>query len=328
MTKVGIFGVAHVHAAAYVSNIAHSAGASLVGTSELDPTLRAAWADSHGVSPAESHEALVDGLDAAIICTTTADHIEVARLLASRGIPTLCEKPLATNLSDAREIVAMFDQAGTPLMTAFPMRFSPVLDGARTLIDDGSLGEVIAFTGQNQSHIPTDYAPWFADPVAAGGGAVMDHTVHVLDILRWWTGAEPVEVYAETNSVLHPEEHVETAGIVTVTFDNGVFATIDCSWSRPEGYPTWGGLEIEAVGTTGSFSVDAFADRLRMWSDSGETWEDWGADANQGMIDHFLGAVRGEHAVAVTGGDGLKATEVALAAYRSVDSGQPVRLDG
>ncbi len=113
---------------------------------------------------------------------------------------------------------------------------------------------------------------------------------------------------------------------MTVGFDNGTFATIDCSWSRPDGYPTWGGLTIEAVGTEGVFTVDAFADRLDVWSRGDQTWIDWGADADQAMIDHFIGAVRGEHPPAVTGIDGLRATEVALAAYRSVSAGQPVEV--
>jgi predicted dehydrogenase len=155
----------------------------------------------------------------------------------------------------------------------------------------------------------------------------MDHTVHLVDIMRWWLRSEPTEIFAETNQVLHPGAEVETGGILTVTFDNGVIATIDCSWSRPTGYPTWGGLSIEAVGTDGVFAVDPFAERLEMWSRGTSTWVDWGADPNVAMIDHFIGAVQGEHRLLVTGMDGLRATEAALAAYRSAEIGQPVRLD-
>jgi predicted dehydrogenase len=119
---------------------------------------------------------------------------------------------------------------------------------------------------------------------------------------------------------------VETGGVVTVTFDDGVVATIDCSWSRPDNYPTWGGLTIEAVGTEGVFAIDPFAERLEMWSHGTTTWVDWGHDPNRSMIEHFVGAVRGEHPLAVTGVDGLRATEVALAAYRSASAGQPVEV--
>jgi predicted dehydrogenase len=162
--------------------------------------------------------------------------------------------------------------------------------------------------------------------MAAGGGAVMDHTVHLADIMRWWLGAEAVEVYAEINHVIHPEAQVETGGILTLTFDTGVIATIDCSWSRPDNYPTWGGLSIEALGTEGVFAVDAFAERLDVWTGASAKWVDWGYDPNRSMIEHFVGAVRGDHALIVTGIDGLRATEVALAAYRAVESGQPAEV--
>jgi predicted dehydrogenase len=328
MTRVGVIGLAHVHAAAYAHALAALDDVEFVGASEPDASLRSRWGDESELSAFPEHGALIDaGLDAAIICTTTNEHRPVVEQLARGGIHMLCEKPLATTREDAQAIVRACDVAGVLLMTAFPMRFSlPLIEGAAWINED-RIGSVLAFTGTNNGCIPTDHAAWFADPVAAGGGAVMDHTVHLVDIMRWWLRSEPTEIFAETNQVLHPGAEVETGGILTVTFDNGVIATIDCSWSRPTGYPTWGGLSIEAVGTDGVFAVDPFAERLEMWSRGTSTWVDWGADPNVAMIDHFIGAVQGEHRLLVTGMDGLRATEAALAAYRSAEIGQPVRLD-
>jgi predicted dehydrogenase len=328
MTRVGVVGLAHVHAAGYADVLAALDGVEFVGASEPDASLRSRWADESGLPAFPEHGALIDaGIDAAIISTATNEHRPVVEQLAGRGIHVLCEKPLATTREDAQAIVRACDVAGVLLMTAFPMRFSlPLIEGAAWINED-RIGSVLAFTGTNNGCIPTDHAAWFADPVAAGGGAVMDHTVHLVDIMRWWLRSEPTEIFAETNQVLHPGAEVETGGILTVTFDNGVIATIDCSWSRPTGYPTWGGLSIEAVGTDGVFAVDPFAERLEMWSQGTATWVDWGADPNLAMIDHFIGAVQGEHRLLVTGVDGLRATEAALAAYRSAEIGQPVRLD-
>jgi predicted dehydrogenase len=328
MTRVGVVGLAHVHAAGYADVLAALDGVEFVGASEPDASLRSRWADESGLPAFPEHGALIDaGIDAAIISTATNEHRSVVEQLAGRGIHLLCEKPLATTREDAQAIVRACDVAGVLLMTAFPMRFSlPMIEGAAWINED-RIGSVLAFTGTNNGCIPTDHAAWFADPVAAGGGAVMDHTVHLVDIMRWWLRSEPTEIFAETNQVLHPDAEVETGGILTVTFDNGVIATIDCSWSRPTGYPTWGGLSIEAVGTDGVFAVDPFAERLEMWTRGNATWVDWGADPNLAMIDHFIGAVQGEHRLLVTGVDGLRATEAALAAYRSAEIGQPVRLD-
>lgn len=327
MTRVGIFGVAHIHADGYLANLEAVDGVEIVGVSEIDSSLRTAWSQRHAEPAFATHEALVAaGVDAAIVCTTTNEHREVVEQLAAANVDILCEKPLATTVADSQAIVDVCVASGVLLMTAFPMRFNPSLVAGRDWIDEDRIGAILAFAGTNQGRIPTHYAEWFADPAAAGGGAVMDHVVHLVDIIRWWMESEPVEVYAMTNRVLHPDVAVETGGIVTVEFDNGVFATIDCSWSRPDGYPTWGGLTIEAVGTGGVFTIDAFAERLDVWSRGDAMWTDWGSDANQTMIDHFIGAVNGEYPLEITGADGLRATEVALAAYRSVTAGQPVEV--
>ena len=328
MIRVGVVGLAHVHAAGYVDVLTGLDDVEFVGASEPDEFLRSRWAGASRLPASEKHSDLINaGIDAAIVCTATNEHRVVVEQLAAAGVSVLCEKPLATALEDAHAIVRVCDAAGVLLMTAFPMRFSPPLVEGAGWIDEERIGSVLAFTGTNNGCIPTDHAAWFADPVAAGGGAVMDHTVHLLDIMRWWLRSEPVEIFAETNQVMHPDAEVETGGIITVAFEGGVIATIDCSWSRPTGYPTWGGLTIEAVGTDGVFAVDAFAERLELWSRGTATWVDWGSDPNRAMVDHFIGAVRGEHPLLVNGMDGLRATEVALAAYRSAETGQPVRLD-
>ena len=323
--RAGIFGVGHVHSESYVENLRRSPGVELVGVSERDPAMLADWTARHdAVGFASDAELISAGVDFGIVCSPTNSHLRSVELMAASGVHVLCEKPLATNAADAQTIVDVCTAAGVKLMTAFPMRFSPALASGAEWISEGRIGEVLAITGTNRGHLPTGYAPWFADLELAGGGAVMDHTVHLADVMRWWLGDEPDEVYAETNKILHPEVAVETGGLVTLGFSEGVFATIDCSWSRPDNYPTWGGLEIEVVGTEGVFTVDAFAQRFDLWSRGNTSWVDWGTDTNQLMIDHFAGAVRGDHPLAVTGFDGLRATEVALAAYRSAEAGQPV----
>jgi predicted dehydrogenase len=323
--RAGIFGVGHVHSESYVGNLRAAPGVEFVGAADTDRTMLADWTERHhAFGYSSDNELIAAGVDLGIVCSPTNAHLPTVERMAAAGVHVLCEKPLATNAADAQRIVDVCANAGVLLMTAFPMRFSPSLATGAEWIRDGRIGEVLAITGTNRGHLPTDYAPWFADPDLAGGGAVMDHTVHLADIMRWWLGNEPDEVYAETNRILHPEVAVETGGLVTLGFENGVFATIDCSWSRPDNYPTWGGLEIEVVGTEGVFTVDAFAQRFDVWSNGKTSWVDWGSDTNQLMIDHFVGAVRGDHPLAVTGYDGLRATEVALAAYRSAERGQPV----
>ena len=188
---------------------------------------------------------------------------------------------------------------------------------------------MLACSATNQGQNPKRYRAWFVDQELAGGGSVFDHTVHLADLLRWYLGSEVVEVYAQTNRIIHRAEvEVETGGLLLLTFADGTFASIDCSWSRPMNYPTWGGLTFELICEKGVVNVDAFSQNLVSYSNSGQpaSWIAWGSDADQAMIGEFLSAIAEKRAPRVTGYDGYKAMEVALAAYRSAELGQPVTL--
>ena len=112
-----------------------------------------------------------------------------------------------------------------------------------------------------------------------------------------------------------------------LTFRNGVFASIDCSWSRPPSWPTWGGLAFEMVTDRGAVLVDAFSQNLAVYSrDRKPAWQYWGSDANQAMVEEFASAIRENRAPRVTGMDGFRALEAVLAAYELDRTGQPVVL--
>lgn len=215
-------------------------------------------------------------------------------------------------------------------MTAFPMRFSAPLLEVKARIDAGDFGRVYCFNATNQGELPSKHREWFVDKELAGGGALMDHTVHLVDIMRWYLNSEVHEVYAQTNQVFHASEvDVETGGLELITFQNGTFATIDASWSRPPYWPTWGGLTFEMITERGAVVVDAFRQNLTVYS---HTWQranfmHWGSDSNQAMLNEFVTAIREDRFPVVTGWDGYRAVEVTMAAYESANSGRPVRLE-
>jgi predicted dehydrogenase len=155
----------------------------------------------------------------------------------------------------------------------------------------------------------------------------MDHTVHVADLLRWVTGDEVERVCAETGSYLWGLE-VEDCGVITVDLRGGAFASIDCSWSRPQTFPTWGGLTLHVVGERATVDVDAFRQALVHYDDrSGQVRQvAWGDDLTSRMLAGFADAILAGRPVPVSGEDGLRALEVALAAYRSAELGRAVRI--
>ena len=328
--KIGIMSFAHHHGEAYIQNLRANPGVELVGVADNDTDRGQRIANEHGTQFFQSYESLIEaGPEGVIICSENNKHRELVEVAAADGIHILCEKPIATTVNDAGAIVDVCNQANVILMTAFPMRFSTPLLEVKSRIDSGELGEIYCFNATNQGELPKKHREWFVDRVLAGGGAVMDHTVHLVDIMRWYLGVEVREVYAQTNRIFHAEEvEVETGGLELITFEDGTFASIDTSWSRPPYWPTWGGLGFELITERGAIIVDAFRQYVTIFSqDLGRaSWAYWGSDANQAMVDEFINAIREKRQPAVTGNDGLKAVEVVAAAYRSADRGQPVTL--
>ncbi len=328
--RIGILSFAHHHAEAYIQALRALPDVTLLGVADEDAARGRSFAEAYNAPFYPSYADLVAAKpDGVIICTENAHHRPLVELAADHGVHVLCEKPLATTVADAQAAVGACQRAGVLLMTAFPMRFSPPLLEIRARLLAGDFGPVYCFNATNQGELPTKHRAWFVDPVLAGGGALMDHTVHLVDIMRWFLGDEVAEVYAQSNRIFHADEvQVETGGLELLTFRNGVFATIDCSWCRPPYWPTWGGLTFEMVTERGAVVVDAFKQNVTVYSHRLQrpTWAFWGSDMNQALVAEFVAAIREQRAPAVTGEDGLRAVEVTLAAYESARCGQPVAL--
>ena len=330
MIRIGILSFAHHHGESYISNLRSMDSVELVGVADDDPMRGQTIAAHNHAQYFHTYEDLLEEKpDGVIICTENNRHRPIVEMAASRGIHVLCEKPLATTLKDARAIVDACDKAGVLLMTAFPMRFSAPLLELKARLDNGDFGDVYCFNATNQGELPTKHRKWFVDPELAGGGAIMDHTVHLVDIMRWLTGSEVETVYAKSNRIFHGDEvPVETGALEMLTFDNSMFATIDASWSRPQYWPTWGGLTFEMVTQRGAVLVDAFRQNLNVYRHEWgrANWDYWGSDMNHAMLSDFAAAIRDQRPPRVTGMDGLRAVEVTLAAYESDRTGQTVEV--
>lgn len=330
--RIGIMSFAHLHAEGYVGNLRNSPGVEFVGFSDTDAERGKHYAEVFGARWYPTHEVmLADGLDGVVVCSENANHRELVEMAAAAKVHVLCEKPIEVTLDEAQAMNAACETNNVNFMTAFPVRFSPTIATLKARVDRGDLGRLYAVNGINHSEIPRAHRAWFAQKALAGGGAVMDHTVHLVDMLRWMLNSEVVEVFAEVDNLFYPGEvDVDTAGIVLITFANGVFASIDCSWSRPTFYSRWGHVKLDVLGENGLMVVDPLAEYLTVYARSGArmpAWVGYGADINQGMVDEFSASIREHRAPSVTWNDGYQALRVALACYESAESGQPVRLD-
>lgn len=328
--KIGIMSFAHLHAEAYIGNLRAAPGVEMIGIADESLERGTKYAQMFGAHLFDSYEALLAARpDAVLVCSENSRHRRLVEMAAQAGCHVLCEKPLATTVEDARAILEACRRAGVILGTAFPVRFSPAVEMVKKRLENGDFGDLYCFNATNNGQLPLAHRDWFIDPVLAGGGAAIDHIVHLADLFRWYTGSEVREVYAQMNRVFHQaESQVETGGQAMLTFENGVFATLDFSWSRPDYWPSWGGLDFEMVTQRGAVTVDAFKQNITVFSEAAQRprWDFWGSDMNQALINDFVAAVRAGREPRVTGMDGFRAVEVVLAAYESARSGQPVTV--
>ncbi|MCI3934257.1 Gfo/Idh/MocA family protein [Streptomyces sp. AN091965] len=332
--KVAVLSFAHVHAAAYLRLLRDMPGVEVLGS---DPdTASAAPGEVRGRACAVSldvpyadayEEVFAWGPDAVVVCSENARHRPLVELAAAHGVDVLCEKPLAATVPDGEAMVAACRAAGVRLAVAHPVRFSPAYAAVKRAVAAGDTGQVLAVSGANNGHMPTRVRRWFADPGLAGGGALMDHTVHIADLLDDLLGARAVEVYAQTNNLLHAGEvPVETSGLVTVTYDNGAVATIDCSWSHPRSHPSWGGLELTVVGERATLEMDAFDQKVHGFSERlGRGVElPYGVDLDARMLRAFLFGPDQGGTTVPDGEAALRTLSIVAAGYTSAREGVPV----
>lgn len=325
--RIGMISFAHMHAYSYAASLQEISGVEIAGIWHEEPVAGEQLAARFATRFFSDVDALLDaGLDGAIICSANAHHRRDVERAAGRVPNLLCEKPIASTLEDGSAIIERCRQSGTRLQIAFPVRFHPAFAELKRLLDQGAAGRALAAECTNHGSMP---GGWFVNAALAGGGAVIDHTVHVVDLLRWFWGAEVTEVYAEVgDSLLHPGLGIDDAGMLSLALSNGVSATLDTSWSRPKEYPTWGDVKIEVVGDQAVLFADLSRQHISAsTARTGKTqWHDFGGDMDLGLMADFVDMIRQERGPSITGEDGLAALEVALAAYRSAELRQPVAL--
>jgi predicted dehydrogenase len=325
--SVAVCSTAHSHAESYAGVLADLDGATLAGVCDDDEERGRAFAERHGIEYGTPAEVLA-GADAAIVCAVNEAHREWIETIAGHGADVLSEKPLATTAADAEAAVAACEDAGVSLGVAMPMRFSEPVRRARAALDAGELGELQAVVGTNiLQRMAAD--TWFVDPERSGGGAVMDHSVHVVDLVRWLAGEEVTEVYAESGTRFGDYE-VEDVDVLSMELADGTPVTHDGSWRQPEHWEFWGDVTLRLIGTEEVLEVDCFAQTLTETRDGDDPGVDavyWGSDPDAGLVADFVAAVREDHPPTITGEEGVREVRVVEAAYESIETGEPVAVE-
>ncbi len=307
---VGCGGIGRKHAESWLEVV----DGSVVAVCDPDAARAAEVAGLSGATVCAGIEALLahPGLDAVDICTPPNLHAAVAIQSARRGLPVLCEKPLARTPVEAAEMVAAAATAGTLLMTAFCHRFHPPVLAVRQMIADGALGRVVMVRNRFGARFEGVEQRWFSNAEIAGGGTLMDTAVHSIDLFRFLVGE--VREVSGAIATFHPSIHgVEDSAVMLLTAESGTLGVIEASWVTP------GSANIvEIYGDRGAAEIDYNTGITRVCDASGR-WSPIKAEGDSRFVTelrHFAAVIRGEAAPLMTGEDGARAVELIHAVYR------------
>jgi len=280
--------------------------------------------------------------DGIILATPTKLHAQQAMECINLAIPVLIEKPIADNLDDARDIVLNAENAGVPVIVGHHRRHNPVIQKAKTIIDDGKIGEIRAIHSTCWFYKPDEYfecSPWRK---MRGAGPVSVNSVHDVDLIRFLCG-KIISVQAQVTNSQRGYENEDVAAAL-LRFENNAIGTITVSdsivapWSwemTSKEYPIYPKTSQSSYMIGGSHGSLSIPD-LTMWTH--EVHRDWwkpisatsapfeSSDPLINQIIHFKAVIEGRESPLVTAREGLKTLEVVAAIQKAAQTLEIVHL--
>lgn len=317
----------------------------VVAIADTDVSRLDAVGEQFGVAARYTHaEAMLgaEDLDAVSVCTPNKFHKPLAIAAFAAGCHVLCEKPMAMNAEEGREMLAAARRAGKRLMINFSYRFSAQSRALKAQVDAGLFGDF--YFGRSVWHrrrgLP-GFGGWFGTKALAGGGPLIDLGVHRLDLALWLMGyPRPVWVMGSTYDPIARElaaksgKHfdVEDLAAALIRFDNGATLVLEASWAANIGEAEL--METRLLGTRAGLLQHNLDEGYRF--DAHVFTEQNGAqfdlhlhppagDAPSAMHD-FAAAILDERPHPASGEEGLIVMEILDAIYASASSGEPVRI--
>lgn len=220
-----------------------------------------------------------DDVDVVVAACRAAEAPELCQEAARHGKHIICVKPMALTLTDADATVAAVEQAGVGF---YPLDAIEASGGAAQQygqwLAEGRIGRPISATVIRRGGLPTQEWPgvhvartWWLDATQAPGGGWLDHAIYDVHKLRRLLQAEVVRVTGGTANLVHKDIPLEDFGVATLTFDNGVVATLEVTWSSG---PESSMHAFQLVGTEGQIATDGISGKLGVKGNFAP-WQGW-----------------------------------------------------
>ena len=232
--RIGLLGTGAIAQVVHLPILTQLTGVRVEAVCDADRSKAAAIASRFGIPRVYRRDEEVfgaDDLDAVVVCTPSHMHEEQAIAALESGKHVLVEKPLALDADGAARVVAAAERAGRTLMVAMNTRYRPDVLALKPFVQGGELGSVfLVKSAWMNRKVRTVRPTWRHRRATAGGGALMDLGVQVLDLCLWLLDYPPV---ARLVAHMHPGEgmEVEDSAVMLLQLRDGGSISVAASWS-------------------------------------------------------------------------------------------------
>jgi myo-inositol 2-dehydrogenase/D-chiro-inositol 1-dehydrogenase len=271
----------------HAETLASLAGVAAVTVADADPARASEVAARHGFGTAETVEALLDsGVDALVIATPTESHADLIGTAARGRVPAFCEKPVALELERVDAVIEEVERAGILVQIGFQRRFDGGYRAAHEAVRTGALGKLLVLRAATHDPAPPPEAY-----ISTSGGIFRDLQIHDIDAIRFVTGEDVVEVYADgavrETGWFGRYDDVDAA-VAVLRLSGGSLAILSGTRRDPLGYD----VRLEVFGTEDSIAVGVDGRSPLRSVEPGAAAP--GAPGYRDFIDRFGPAYRGE----------------------------------
>ena len=250
-------------------------------------------------------------IDAVSICTWSTNLASEAMKALRAGKHVFVEKPMASNVQEAKRIVGLAKRKDCRLMVGLIERFNPGVQRIKEAVEKGEIGIPVSATARRVSEWPERIGDV---------GVVKDTAIHDIDVIVNIFAEDPLAVYAKAGNLMHTR--FEDYAHIMLTFESGKTAFIEANWLTP--YKT---RRLIVTGSKAMMTLDYLTQEI-MIETAGESlkprykWE----EPLKIELQHFVNCVLEDREPSVTGVDGLKALQIAEAALKSATKCKTIKL--
>jgi predicted dehydrogenase len=228
--------------------------ARVAATQDTDRERAVRAATSHDATVHDDVDTLLAAVDVVWVCTWTSAHLPVVAAAAGHGVAVFCEKPLGPTIEACEQITGFLERV--PHQVGLVLRHAPVFRAAADVVQSGRYGRPLAAVLRDDQYFPNQgqYASsWRADASRAGGGTLLEHSIHDVDVLTWIMG-EPESVRADiANRFGHAG--IDDVAMVTLGYAGGALASLVSVWHQ-------------VLSRASSRRLEVFCEDALLWTDN------------------------------------------------------------